>query len=265
MKHFLTMLLIATCLVSQSQDIKHQDVNYNVGIQSFGFRNFDLEHTLNACNKMGITHVEFFSKHISEDGDVKEYKRLLKKYGITASGFFVNKSSDNYEGNKVHFEFAQKMGYRIIMIGQLFKNAQESLNKLCEEYPDIRIAVHNHGPEDPQGAMAEMDALLEGFHQHVGVCIDSGHVMRSHEDPVKWVRNFKGRVYGVHMKEYHGQEPLSEKNKLDLKGFINELRVAGFPNYGTFTVEYEGTPDNPVENIEASVKYVHKVYNSIYK
>ena len=143
----------------------------------------------------------------------------------------------------------------------LSRNTLESLNKLCEEYPDIRIAVHNHGPEDPQGTMAEMDAMLEGFHKHVGLCIDSGHVLRSHEDPVKWVRNFKGRVYGVHMKDYHGQEPLSEKNELDLKG----LRLSGFPNYGTFSFEYEGTPDNPVEYIEASVKYASKVYNSIYK
>ena len=156
------MLLLSTGLVCQSKDIKHHGVDYNVGIQSFGFRNFDLEPTLGACNKMGITHVEFYERHISEDGDVKEYKRLLKKYGITPSGYFVYKSSDNYEDNKVHFEFARKMGYRIIIIGQLFKNAQESLNRLCEEFPDIRIAIHNHGPEDPQGAMVDMVDMLRG-------------------------------------------------------------------------------------------------------
>ena len=58
------------------------------------------------------------------------------------------------------------------------------IEKLVQEY-DIRVAIHNHGPEDrnfptPESAYAAIHPL----DRRIGLCIDVGHTARTGADVV---------------------------------------------------------------------------------
>ena len=76
----------------------------------------------------------------------------------------------------------------------------DSLDKLVEEY-GVGVGIHNHGPGH---RYAKIDTIAEAIKDHnpkIGCCIDTGHFLRSREDPVRAVEVFGHRIFGVHLKD----------------------------------------------------------------
>ena len=42
---------------------------------------------------------------------------------------------------------------------------------------------------------------MKGRHKNIGVCVDTGHTLRSNEDPVEWVKKLGPRVFALHLKD----------------------------------------------------------------
>src|SRR6267154_869686 len=51
---------------------------FNVGVQSYTFRNFDLEQMLKKTKELGLKSAEFYSKHIPPDSGEDKIKAILK-------------------------------------------------------------------------------------------------------------------------------------------------------------------------------------------
>lgn len=237
-----------------------------LGFESFGLREFPLERVIRTTRELDLDHVEIFAGHLRADAEpakIEEALRLLDEHRVRLSGVFVGNMVADEKVNRTYFEFARKMGTRVVIANRIDERGLEGLNRLCEEFPEIRVCLHNHGPKSQGETLAQVQALLAKTHAHVGACIDTGHVMRSREDPETWARALQGRVFGVHLKEYHGHRPLGPDIDLPLKEFLLALSEGGFPDYGALTVEFEGTPEDPFKSIAASVDYVRKVMAEI--
>ena len=80
-------------------------------------------------------------------------------------------------------------------------------------------------------------------------------------DPVAAIKMLKGRVFGLHMKDFVSEEEevVAGDGKLDLKALIGELYKQGFD--GTCSIEYELDKEDPnagiqkgLDNIKAAAK-----------
>ncbi len=232
---------------------------FPIGVQSYSLRNFDLEQCLRQIQELGLHFVEFYSKHmplnISEE-QLAATRKLLAAADVQVNAHGVNDFSKNHEANRKVFEFAKRVGLKNITANPA-KDSFDSLDKLCAEF-DIRVCIHNHGPGALYDKISDVANIVKDRHPNIGACIDTGHFIRSAEDPVKAVRDLKGRVFALHIKDEAEQKPNSHnviigQGHLDLVGLFQALRDTGFPKDGSISLEYEAKPENPLEDMKACV------------
>lgn len=68
------------------------------------------------------------------------------------------------------------------------------------------------------------------------------------------VRQLKGRIYGVHLKDVAEQKEETEsvapgKGHLDVEGLFRELKNSGMPADAAISLEFESDPKNPIPPI----------------
>jgi sugar phosphate isomerase/epimerase len=231
---------------------------FPVGVQSYSLRNFNTEEAIRHLQGMGVHYAEFYSKHLdpkATDARIAEVQGLLKAAEIKLAGHGVHGFSKDHEANKRLFEFARKIGIRVLTADPT-PDSFDSLEKLVAEY-DVRIAIHNHGPGARYDKLASVTKAVSGRDTRIGACVDCGHYLRSGEDPVKCVMELGERVYGVHIKdEKETNTPKSAnvvigKGHLDVVGLFKALRQVKFPADGALSLEYEANPANPIDDMKA--------------
>jgi sugar phosphate isomerase/epimerase len=228
---------------------------FPIGVQSYSLRNFELLEVIRHIQGLGLHFAEFYSKHLPLDapaGQVQETLKLLKEADIRLVAHGVNDFTRDHAANQRIFEFATKAGVRNITANPQ-PDSFDSLDKLCGEF-DCRVCIHNHGPGALYDKIADVVKAVKDRHPNIGACIDTGHFIRSAEDPVKAVHELCGRVFALHVKDEAEQRPDSHnvvigKGHLDLVGLFKALRETKFPEDGSISLEYEAKPDNPLEDM----------------
>lgn len=229
---------------------------FPMGAQSYSLRKFPVHEAIRHLQGMGLHFVEFFGGHFPMDADQKrraELNSLLKKADIKISAHGVNSFSKNHAANRRVFEFAKANGIKTITANPQ-PDSFDSLDKLVAEFK-IRIAIHNHGPGALYDKISDVTKAVEGHHPLIGACVDTGHFIRSKEDPVKAVHELNKRVFALHVKDEEKQEKRSRNviigsGHLDLVGLFKAIKKVGFPADGSLSLEYEANPDNPIDDMK---------------
>ncbi len=228
---------------------------FKMGIQSYSLRGLtaggkpDLDKALQATKDLGLAYWESYTAHIPVDPKrAAEFKEKAASFGVSVIGYGVIGFTKNHEANRKVFEFAKSMG-----LGYLSANPApdsfDSLDKLVEEY-DVAIGIHNHGPEDKlYNTVDKISAAIKDHHKKIGCCVDTGHFLRSKEDPVHAVETFGERVYGVHLKDVKDAKTFTVLGKGDLRT-VDLLKALAKLKYSyCLAIEYEESPENPVSEI----------------
>lgn len=234
-----------------------EDVPYagfRMGVQTWCFRDSkSIDTVIEYLHSLGLAHVEIApSVHLPVETPLDQVKAVGEKFaaaGITVDSFGVVRISNDEPGCRQIFEYAKTIGVMNISVFPEY-DALPLLDRLCEEY-GIPAAIHNHGPEDKLYAKPEMfREHLAGVSSRVGLCVDTGHYLRSGVDPLKVIDEFPDRVISVHLKEMVRDENgrwvdlVVGRGNLDLLVLAKKLKAIGFK--GSFALEYESEPDNPV-------------------
>jgi len=227
-----------------------------VGIQSFSLRKFSVDEAIRHMQGLGLHFVEFYSKHVplnSTPQELAELSRKLDITGIKMSSHGVIRFTDDHEANKKTFEFAKRAGLRNITANPQ-PNAFDSLDKLVAEF-DIRICIHNHGPDSSYDKIDEVVTAVKNRDPRIGACVDTGHFIRSGEDPIEAVKRLGNRVFALHIKDEEKQENKSRNviignGFLDVAKLFTTLKKVGFPADGSISLEYEANPQNPIHDIQ---------------
>ena len=227
-----------------------------VGIQSYSLRNFNVDEAIRHMQGLGLHFVEFYSKHVPLDSTKQQLAaqgKQLDRAGIKMSSHGVNRFTDDHEANRKTFEFAKRAGLKNITANPQ-ANSFESLNKLVAEY-DIRICIHNHGPGSSYDKIDEVVNAVKNHDPRIGACVDTGHFIRSGEDPIDAIKRLGSRVFALHIKDEEKQEKKS-RNVIIGKGFLDvpklfaTLKEINFPVDGSISLEYEANPKNPIDDIQ---------------
>jgi len=229
---------------------------FNLGLQSFTLRDFTVDRALKEIKNLGLHSVEFTDGHFSvksSDAEIEAMKSKTKALDIKIMGHGVNPFSKDAAANRRWFEFAKKAGIRNLSADPA-EDAFDSLDKLCEEY-QIRIAIHNHGPNARYNKVTDVLSAIKGHHPLIGACADLGHYIRSGEDPVRVINLLEGRLYGIHLKDFAEQKAKTKgvilgKGHLDVEGVFRALRKVNFPADGCLSLEYEENPKDPLADVK---------------
>jgi len=236
-----------------------------IGVQSYSLRNFNTLEAVRHIQGMGLHYTEFYSKHLAvdaSDGQIKEVKNLLASADVTLNAHGVSSFGKDHAANRKVFEFAKRAGIKNITANPQ-PDAFDSLDKLVAEF-DIRICIHNHGPGALFDKISSVLDAVEGRDKRIGACVDTGHFIRSGEDPVEAIRQIKDRVFACHLKDdtHKGDKGSHNvvigKANLDVVGVFKALREIKFPADGSISLEYEANPDNPIDDMKQCVAVIRE-------
>jgi inosose dehydratase len=221
-----------------------------LGAQSFSFREFDFAGSLDCLKKLELTAMEFCGVHFpadAQDAALDDVMAQLKQAGISTPVFGVEAFSADHDANRAKFEFAKKLGVGILSAYPEL-DAFDSLEKLVEEF-QIKIAIHNHGPESLYSKVADTLDAVDKLHPFIGACVDTGHALRSGEAPHEVIEALGDRVISVHLKDWTvgGEEQILGEGDMDVTATVQALKAIGFQ--GPIMMEYELSPDNPVADM----------------
>ena len=244
-----------------------------LGVQSYTFRNFDLEPALKRMKELGITAGEFYSKHIPPAATPDQLAGILKlcqEYGVKPVGFGVQAFGKDHDANKKVFEFGKAIGVKYLSASPS-ADSFDSLDKLCEEYK-IAIAIHPHGPvgKDKLDQWYSAEVIMKSVKDHhklIGACLDTGHLIRAAQlgeklDPAQQVRVMGDRNFGMHLKDHDNKRKTdvvfgSPEGVLDVAAVLKALREVKFT--GAVSIEYEANPQDPSPDMKKCVEYVRAV------
>lgn len=232
-----------------------------LGIQLYSLRGYkDPAVALKHAKELGFEQVEFYSGMFpieSTREEIAAMKKRVADLGLTISAHGVNRMTKDDDANRKVFEFAKAAGIKNITADP-DPDSFKSLDGLVKEY-DIRIAIHNHGPTHRYNKVVDVLRAIENHDQRIGACADLGHYIRSGEEPTQVVRLLKGRLYGVHLKDFAEMKDKTEgvilgKGHLNVPAVFDALIETDFPADGALSLEYEEHPDNPLDDIRQCVE-----------
>jgi inosose dehydratase len=254
---------MALSRVATAADAKDPYLGLKMGLQSYSLRAFKVEEALEQTKQLGLKYWEAFPNHIpmgTLPKHIETEKAILSKAGITLFSYGVLPFDTNETAARERFEFAKAMGIKSISADpNPDAGTFDLLDKLVAEY-DVAIAIHNHGPGHRYNKISDVEKVVKDRHPKIGACVDTGHYLRSDEDPVEAVQRFGKRVFGVHLKDVKtlpgGGKQFKIAGEGDLK--VTELLKAlkGLKYDYCVAIEYEENEKNPLSDIEACLKHV---------
>lgn len=240
---------------------------FKMGLQSYSLRAFDVKTALAHTKKLGVHYWESFPGHlptVAVPKIIAEQKAMLDEAGVTLMAYGVVPFDDNENAARAKFDYAKAMGMTSLSADPKKDKATfDLLDRLCEEY-GVAIAIHNHGPGARWDKIQDVVDAVKDRHPKVGACVDTGHYLRSDEDPVEAIEKLGSRVFGVHLKDVRTIKPAGGKSfkqftilgQGDLK-VVECLKLLRKQNYPyCLSLEYEENEKNPLSDIEVCLQVV---------
>jgi sugar phosphate isomerase/epimerase len=234
-----------------------------ISVATYTFKQRKLEPTIEGIQRVGISYCSIKDFHLPLKSTADQRKEVADKFraaGIQPLSCGVITLPNKEETVKQAFEYARDAGIPTI-VGSPDAAALPLVEKYVKEF-NIRLAIHNHGPEDKKWPNpTSIWPAIEKLDERIGFCIDVGHCARAKEDPAEAMRKYKARLYDVHFKDLEGTEPKSKvtevgRGVLNIRGMLQALLDIGYPHLVSFEYEKDIDKVDPLPGLAESVGYV---------
>ena len=235
-----------------------------LGIASYSLRNFDPAHVMEAAKALRTPYLNLKDTHLPMTPlvAVKAKADAYRAAGMTltaAGTIYFNKDTD--DDVRAKFEYVKAAGISLI-VGAPTHATLPRLEKFVKEY-NIRVAIHNHGPEDKEWS-SPLDVLeaVGNMDPRLGCCIDVGHTMRAGTDVVEAIRRAGPRLFDMHMKDL--ADPTAKESQVAVGEGVMPVRaicgqLIAMKYTGFVDLEYEIKPDDPLPGMLESFAYMRGV------
>jgi len=239
-----------------------------LGLASYSVRKFTLDQALEMCRDMEVSYINLKDFHLPMTDSAEATAATRKKIeaaGLTITGGGTITLKNDAGQVRKAFEYAKAGGFPLMVVAPE-PAAFDVIEKMIQEF-GIKVAIHNHGPED-KAFPAPQDAykLLNGRDPRFGLCMDIGHATRAGVDPVKTVDECKDRLLDMHVKDLRSKtdkESQTEVGKgvLDIPGLFRALLRVGYT--GHVGLEYEINETSPQVGLKESFAYMRGVLDAL--
>ena len=234
------------------------------GVASYSFRKFDRAHVIEFLKQLKISALNVKDMHLPM-GNPEETKRAVAEFNaagvkLSAAGvIYFTKDDDN--DMRAKFEYCKLAGVNLIVAGPT-RQTLPRLEKFAREY-DMRIAIHNHGPEDAEFP-SPLDAwkAVQNMDRRMGLCIDVGHAARAGADVPEAIMLCAPRLYDVHMKDLADMKVRESQvdvgnGHMPVRRIFESLIAVHYE--GFVDLEYEIHEDDPLPGMTRSFAYMRGV------
>jgi sugar phosphate isomerase/epimerase len=267
-RSFIASAAVGVAGISVTHAVAPVPPKFSLGIQAFSLRKYSLDDALRHTKDLGFDAIEFYPKMFpvtDSQSQIKTVLQRVKDQGLKISAHGVNKFTADSAANRKVFSFAKQAGIKTLTADPS-ADSFDNLEELVQEF-DIRIAIHNHGPGHRYSKVLDVLRAIENRDQRIGACADLGHYIRSGERPVEVIRLLKGRLYGIHLKDFAEMQKKTEgvilgQGHLDVLAVFVAIDQVGFPEDGALSLEYEKNPENPLNDIRQCVAIARKAMSS---
>jgi sugar phosphate isomerase/epimerase len=237
-----------------------------LGLASYTFRNFSRAQMIGFMKQLNV--FELNAKDVKDHlpTDMQEEAAALADYAAAgirlhaAGTIYFEKDED--ADIRIKFEYCKRAGIAVIVAGDPAPETLPRVEKFVKEY-DIRIAIHNHGPEDKLWH-SPLDVLkaVKGMDPRIGCCVDVGHTARAGTDVVQAIREAGPRLFNVHMKDLTNFQ--SKESQVAVGDGIMPVRkmfdaLIAVKYKGFVDLEYEIHADDPIPGVISSFAYMRGV------
>jgi len=237
-----------------------------LGLASYTFRNFTRAQLIGFMKQLNV-----FELNVK---DVKDHLPMNAQEGAAALADYAAANIKLHAAGAIYFakdedadirskfEYCKRAGISVIVAGDPAPETLPRIEKFVKEY-DIRLAIHNHGPEDRLWH-SPLDVLkaVKSMDPRIGCCIDVGHTVRAGTDVVQAIHEAGPRLFNLHMKDLTSFE--SKESQVAVGDGIMPVQkmfeaLIAIKYRGFVDLEYEIHPDDPVPGVIASFAFMRGV------
>jgi len=236
-----------------------------LGVASYSLRSFDRTKAIEMIKALKVPYVSIKDVHLSQKGSAEEIRAGAKEFtdaGLKiTSGGNIDLKEKTIEGLRPHFEYAKAAGMAMMVCAPNHDNIK-LIESLVKEY-NIKIAIHNHGPEDkeyptPQSVLE----VVRNLDPRCGLCMDVGHSARTGVDVVKTIAEAGNRLLDMHVKDLSDMKVRESQcdvgdGDMPFPGIFKQLKKMGYQ--GCVNLEYEINAKDPMMGMQRSYSYMRGV------
>ncbi|MCG3164208.1 MAG: hypothetical protein JMDDDDMK_05694 [Acidobacteria bacterium] len=238
-----------------------------IGVATYTFRELPIEEAIKGVKRVGLKYVSIknVKNHIDLSHTPEERKQraqMFRDAGLVPMSVGNVAMRTGEADIRKAFEYARDIGVPTIVCAPS-QDAIPILDKMVKEF-DIKLAIHNHGPEDKGFFPSPYDVwrAVEKYDRRIGLCIDVGHTARAGVDPAEAIIKCRERLYDTHMKDISAMgarnTPIEGgRGILNTKAILAALLKINYQ--GLVGFEYEKDGKDPLPGLAESVGYVKGV------
>ena len=241
-----------------------------LGLASYTFRNFTRAQLLGFMKQLNLTDLNCkdVKDHLPMDPALEA--QALADYAaagikLHAAGT-ISFPKDDDDDIRAKFEYCKRAGINVIVAGDPAPATLPRIEKFVREY-DIRLAIHNHGPEDKiYHSPFDVLKIVKDMDPRIGCCIDVGHAARAGANLVEAIHAAGPRLYDMHVKDLtsfqskESQVPVGEGILPFREMFQALIKI----NYKGFVdLEYEIHADDPMPGVIESFAFMRGVLDGM--
>ncbi len=232
-----------------------------IGVASYSLRKMNVETAIKTIQRVGLKYVSLKDMHLPLKGTPEQLQHGVKLF--TDAGLIVISCGVvSLRGNEAQirsaFEYTKNAGIPT-MVCDPAPASMELIDKIVKDY-DIRLALHNHGPEQKDWPSPyEPWAAIQNFDTKIGLCIDVGHTARAKVDPAEAILKCQSRLFDLHFKDIDSTAPNGKpieagRGVLNLKSILQALVKINYVYH--VGIEYEKDADDPLPGLAETVGYI---------
>jgi sugar phosphate isomerase/epimerase len=233
-----------------------------LGVASYSLRKFPRARAIEMVKALGIRHVNFKDVHVPLALSAEELalaRQEIETAGLViVGGGVITFAEDRDDDVRKYFAYAKAAGMPLITATSDPRLLQR-IERFAKQY-DIRVAIHNHGPEDKHFP-SPYDVLryVKDLDPRIGLCMDVGHTTRTGTDVVRAIADAGPRLLDMHMKDLRDPTAVESQcivgeGTIPIAAILRQLEAIGYRGY--VNLEYEIDPDAPLPGMRQSLAYL---------
>ena len=266
-------LAAAACAVSSTASARAEAVAekgkpspIKLGLASYTFRYFTRAQLIASMKQLNLTELNCKDAKDHLPMDATAEAAALADYA--ANGISVHAvgtvyfPKDEDDDIRAKFEYAKRAGVKVIVTGDPTVSTLPRIEKFVKEY-DIRIAIHNHGPEDKiWHSPYDVLKAVGNLDPRIGCCIDIGHACRAGANVPQAIRDVGPRLFNLHAKDltdFSSKESQVAVGQgiIPFRAIFESLIAVDYK--GFVDLEYEIHGDDPMPGVIESFAFMRGV------
>lgn len=237
------------------------------GIAGYTFAKFDLEKAIGMMKKVDIKYISVKDFHLPLNSNAEKIQQVNQQFAdagikVYAVGVIYMKTREAVDQA---FDYAKRVGVPLI-VGVPNPELLDYTETVVKS-SGIRLAIHNHGPEDKlyPGPKNVWD-LIKDRDAKMGICLDIGHAIRAGADPAEAIKQYKSRIFDLHIKDVtlaakDGKAVEVGRGVINFPALVKALQKIRYE--GICSIEFEKDMTDPLAGLAESAGYFRGVVKSL--